>query len=168
MKKFLTLIIAVALLSSCEDSADAIVLTASSSVSESVMISIPQSTVSVDYDETINQDLNNVVSNLSDVTAINIDQLSYKFKNATGNTGATISSATLVVNGVTIATISNINITQESQNNTVFQITDTNVLDQLETIFLNNSTVTIQFSGTAVDGPIDFEMEVSIDLTVTL
>ena len=62
--------------------------------------------------------------------------LSYKFKNVTGNTNAVIESATIVINGNTIATISNVNIALEATNSTVFSITNTAVLDQLETLFL--------------------------------
>lgn len=168
MKKVFTLIFIAVFVMSCDVNSDPVEITASTSITESVSISIPQSNASVDYDETINQDLNNVISNLSQVSSINIDNLSYRYLTASGNSAATITSATLSVNGVTVSTISNVNISQAAQAGTVFEITDTNVLDQLETIFLNNSSVTIQFSGSAVDGPIDFNVEVSISLTATL
>jgi len=40
----------------------------------------------------------------------------------------------------------------------------------LESLFLNNASVDIQFTGTAISqaGPVDFEIELTIDLTVTL
>lgn len=169
MKKLLSLVFVMALLSSCEDT-DAIVITASTSINESVMVDVPQTNgASVAYDETVTQDLNQVVSNFDDITDINIDALSYKFKNVVGNTNAIIESATIVINGNTIATISNVNVAQEATNSTVFAITDTTVLNQLETLFLTNSSVSIQFSGMASSdaGDVSFEIEVSMDLTAT-
>ena len=169
MKKLLSLVFVMTLLSSCEDT-DAIVITASTSINESVMVDVPQTNgASVAYDETVTQDLNQVVSNFDDITDINIDALSYKFKNVVGNTNAIIESATIVINGNTTATISNVNVAQEATNSTVFAITDTTVLNQLETLFLTNSSVSIQFSGMASSdaGDVSFEIEVSMDLTAT-
>jgi len=170
MKKFFTLVFALVLISSCEDT-DAIEISTSTSINESVMVNVLQTNGSaIGYDETVTQDLTQVVSNFNDISNINIDALSYKFKNVTGNTNAVIESATIVINGNTIATISNVNIALEATNSTVFPITDTAVLDQLETLFLNNSSVTIQFSGMAItdESDVSFEIEVSMDLTAIL
>ncbi len=170
MKKLFILVFAMILVSSCEDTA-AIEITTSTSINESVAISVLQTSGNaIAYDETVTQDLTQLVSNFNDISDINIDALSYKFKNVTGNTNAVIESATIVISGNTIATISNVNIAQEATNATVFPITDTAILDQLETLFLNNSSVTIQFSGMAITdaGDVSFEVEVSMDLTATL
>mgnify|MGYP004486702977 FL=1 len=81
-----------------------------------------------------------------------------------------ITSATIEINATTVAVISNINIAQEALNGSVFEITDTAVLDQLETIFLNNSSVTIQLSGMAIsdEGDVNFDLEFSMQLTAAL
>ncbi|MEQ6122713.1 hypothetical protein AAON49_00765 [Pseudotenacibaculum sp. MALMAid0570] len=168
MKKFLSLILTIALLSSCDVNTDPIEITASTTIVESVSINIPQSSTSVNFDDTINQDLNDVFTNLNSATAINIDALSYKYTNASGNSGATISSATLVINGITVATITDVNITQASDAGTVFTITDTAILDQIESLLLNTSSVTIQFSGSVNDGPIQFDVQVTAALTASV
>ncbi|MFY0628764.1 MAG: hypothetical protein JXR05_00205 [Flavobacteriaceae bacterium] len=170
MKKVFTLLFAIAILSSCESNLDPIEITASTSITESVAVSIPQTTgTPISYDENSTQDLNQLISNLNQVTGINIDALSYKLKNATGNTNAVIQSASVVVNGNTVASISNVNIAQEATAGTVFSITDTAVLDQIESELLSDPTVTLQFMGTALsdDGQIDFAVEFSLNLTVT-
>ncbi|MBL4606166.1 MAG: hypothetical protein JKY02_11050 [Flavobacteriaceae bacterium] len=169
MKKVFTLLFAIALLSSCEDNLEPIEVTASISITESVAVNIPQTTgTPVSYDETATQDLNQLISNLNSVTAININALSYTYTNVTGNTNAVIQSASVVINGFTVASISNVNIGQEA--NTAIAITDTAVLDQIEALLLNDPTVIIQFVGTALsdDGSIDFDVEFSVSLTITL
>jgi uncharacterized membrane protein len=170
MKKLLTLVFAMILVSSCEDTAS-IEISTSTSINETVTVAVLQTTGNaVTYDETVTQDLNQLVSNFNDISNINIDALRYKFKNVTGNVNAVIESAIIVINGNTITTITNVNIAQEATNATIFPITDTAVLDQLETLFLNNNSLSIQFSGMVISdaGDVNFEIDVSIDLTATL
>lgn len=171
MKKLLSLFVVIALIASCDVNTDPIELTATATINEAIAISIPQTTgTTVNFDEDVDQDLSQIVSNFNDVTDININSLSYQYQNVVGNTNAVIQSATIVINGTTIATLSNVNINQAASNATVFEISDNSILDALEAQFLSNSTVNIQFSGTAVseEGEIDFEIALSINLTVTL
>ena len=171
MKKLIPLLLAMVLITSCEDNEIPVTLTASSAITESVAVSIPQTNgTSVAYDETVTQDLTAVISNFSDVTDITINSLSYEYKNVTGNTDAVLESATITINGSTISSVSFVNIAQEASNGTVFSITDQAVLDQLESLFLNNASLDIQFAGTAVSnaGSVNFDMEFSVNLTVTL
>jgi len=171
MKKLFPLLLAVVLITSCDINDNPITLTASSTITEAIPVSIPQTTgTSATYDQTVSQDLSDAIANFSDVTDIAINSLSYQFKNVTGNTDAVIESASIIINGNTVSSISFLNIAQEANNSTVFNITDQSVLSQLESLFLNNASVDIQFTGTAISqaGPVDFEIELTIDLTVTL
>lgn len=171
MRKIITLLFAAVLITSCDINENPITLTASSTVVEVVPVSIPQTNgTSVAYDHTVNQDLNEAIANFSDVTNIEINSFSYQYKNVTGNTDAVIESASIIINGNTASSISSVNIAQEANNGTVFSITDQALLSQLESIFLNSASVNIQFIGSAISdvGPVEFEIEVTIDLTVTL
>ncbi len=171
MKKIFPFLLTLVFLASCDVNTDPIELTATSDVNESISVSIPQTNgATVAFNESVTQNLNDIFSNFSDVSNVNINSLSYQYQNVTGNTDAVIESATISVNGTTIATLSNVNMAQEASNGTVFNIDDTAILDQLESLFLSNSSVNIQFSGTAVSeaGSVDFEIELSINLTVTL
>ena len=171
MKRLITLIFAVVLIVSCDINTDPIELTATSTINEAIQVSIPQTNgTSVAFNETVTQDLNDVFSNFSDVSNLNINSLSYQYGNVTGNTDAVIESATISINGTTIATLSNVNMAQAANAGTVFSIDDTATLDQLESLFLSNSSANIQFSGTAVSeaGSVDFQIQLSINLTVTL
>lgn len=171
MRKLFPFLFAVLLISSCDINTDPIELTATSDVNEAISVSIPQTNgATAAFNETVSQDLNDIFSNFSDVTNVNINSLSYQYQNVSGNTNAVIQSATIVVNGLTIATLSDVNISQSASASTVFEINDAAVLDQLEALFLNNTTATIEFSGTAVseEGAVDFEIALTINLTITL
>lgn len=170
MKKFIPLAIIALFIVSCEDS-NPITITATTSLEEAIPITIPQ-TIGTAHstDVTIDEDLSNIIDNLSDVNSIDITGLSYQFKNVTGNTDAVIQNATLVINGITVATISNININQEANNGTVFSISDEGVLNQLEDIIFNNSLVSINYASSTLSdqGSVSFDLEISIQISATL
>jgi hypothetical protein len=171
MKKITSLLLVMFLIVACDINTDPIELTATSDVNESISVSIPQTNgASVAFDQTVDQNLDNIFSNFADVTDVNINSLSYQYSNVTGNANAEIQSATISVNGVVIANLSNVNMAQEASNGTVFQITDNAILDQIESLFLTNSTATISFAGMAVseEGAVSFDVALTINLTVTL
>ncbi|MDA9070717.1 hypothetical protein N9Q22_00810 [bacterium] len=165
MKKLFPLLLTLLLISSCEDSIE---VTTTTNINESASVTILETNgTAINFNEVIEGDLNQLVSNFNSINDITIDSLSYTFANVTGNENAVITSATIEINATTVAVISNINIAQEALNGSVFEITDTAVLDQLETIFLNNSSVTIQLSGMAIsdEGDVNFDLEFSMQLT---
>lgn len=170
MRKVLLLIIAALVLSSCDINTEPIELTNTTVVNEIVAVSIPQTSgESVDFNENVDQDLSAIISNFNEINDININSLSYQYQNVSGNTNAVIQSATIVINGTTIATLSDLNINQEASNGTIFEISDVAILDAIEAQFLSNSNANIQFSGSAVseEGSVDFDIAISINLTVT-
>ena len=168
MKKLFPLLLTLLLISSCEDSIE---VTTTTNINESASVTILETNgTAINFNEVIEGDLNQVVSNFNSINDITIDSLSYTFANVTGNENAVITSATIEINATTVAVISNINIAQEALNGSVFEITDPTVLAQLETIFLNNSSVTIQLTGMATsdEGDVNFDLEFSMQLTVAL
>jgi hypothetical protein len=168
MKKLFPLLLTLLLISSCEDSIE---VTTTTNINETASVTILETNgTAINFNEVIEGDLNQLVSNFNSINDITIDSLSYTFANVTGNENAVITSATIEINATTVAVISNINIAQEALNGSVFEITDTAVLDQLETIFLNNSSVTIQLSGMAIsdEGDVNFDLEFSMQLTAAL
>ena len=125
MKNFLPLLLAVVFISSCEDNEMEVTLTANFSINESVAIQVPQTNgTAITYGEMVSQDLNEVVANFDDVSDITINSLSYQYQNITGNTNAVLESATIRINGNEIANISSVNVAEEANNGSVFNITD--------------------------------------------
>ncbi len=170
MKKILPLLFTMIFLASCEDS-DPIEITVNNVINESISVNVPQTNgIPLEYDQTTTQDLSQIVSNFSSISSINIDTLQYQFTNVTGNTNALLQSAVIVIQGNEIASMSNVNIADLAANGAVYSITDQAILNQLELDLLNNNSLIIQFSGTAIseEGAVDFQIEVSIEITATL
>lgn len=167
MKKLFSFLLVLFVVQSCEEPVE---ITETMVVNQSAIVTINQTNgTSVNFNDVIEGDLNQVVSNFNSITDITIDSLTYSFSNLIGNENASIVSASIEINGITVAVVSDLNIAQEIDNESVFQITDLNVLDQLETSFLNNSSVALNLSGMAIseEGDVSFEIGVSMQLTAS-
>ena len=167
MKNVFPFLFALILIYSCEESVE---ITETMVVNQSATITINETNgTAVNFNDVIEGDLNQVISNFNSINDITINSLSYSFSNLIGNENASIVNASIEINGITIAVISGINIAQEIDNESVFQITDLNVLDQLETSFLNNSSVTLNLTGMAIseEGDVSFEIGISMQLTAS-
>ncbi|MDC1167916.1 hypothetical protein OAT36_03280 [Flavobacteriaceae bacterium] len=167
MKKLFPFLLVLFVVQSCEEPVE---ITETMVVNQSTIVTINQTNgTSVSFNDVIEGDLNQVVSNFNSITDITIDSLTYSFSNLIGNENASIVSASIEINGITVAVVSDLNIAQEIDNESVFQITDLNVLDQLETSFLNNSSVALNLSGMAIseEGDVSFEIGVSMQLTAS-
>ena len=105
---------------SCEEPVE---ITETMVVNQSAIVTINQTSgSSVNFNDVIEGDLNQVVSNFNSITDITIDSLTYSFSNLIGNENASIVSASIEINGITVAVVSDLNIAQEIDNESVFQI----------------------------------------------
>ena len=167
MKKLIPFLLALIVVQSCEEPVE---ITETMVINESATVTIEETNgTAVNFSDIIEGDVNQVVSNFNSINDLTIDSLSYSFTNLTGNENASIISASIDINGINVAVVSDLNIAQEVENESIFQITDLNVLDQLETSFLNNSVVTLNLSGMAIseEGDVSFDIELSMQLTAT-
>lgn len=167
MKKLIPFLLALIVVQSCEEPVE---ISETMVINESATVTIEETNgTAVNFSDIIEGDVNQVVSNFNSINDLTIDSLSYSFTNLTGNENASIISASIDINGINVAVVSDLNIAQEVENESIFQITDLNVLDQLETSFLNNSAVTLNLSGMAIseEGDVSFDIELSMQLTAT-
>ena len=167
MKKLIPFLLALIVVQSCEEPVE---ITETMVINESATVTIEETNgTAVNFSDIIEGDVNQVVSNFNSINDLTIDSLSYSFTNLTGNENASIISASIDINGINVAVVSYLNIAQEVENESIFQITDLNVLDQLETSFLNNSAVTLNLSGMAIseEGDVSFDIELSMQLTAS-
>ena len=167
MKKLFPFLLVLIVISSCEDVLE---ITETMVVNQSATVTIEQTNgTAVNFNDVIEGDLNQVISNFNSINDITIDSLSYSFANLNGNENALIVSASIEINGIIVADVSEVNIAQEVENQSLFEITDVNVLEQLETSFLNNSAVTLNLSGMAIseEGDVSFDIVLSMQLTAS-
>ncbi len=163
MKKLVNLIVLFFVFSSCINNTDFEII---SSVTGIVSVSIPQTNETPhSSDNTISIELNDIASNLDNASEINIDALSYTFTNVDGNTNGVIQTASLSINTITVADVTNINISQEED--TVFEITDATLLNQIEQQLLSGSELTIRLTTSTLsdESPVSFDIEVAVTLS---
>lgn len=163
MKKIFSFLFVFLIFISCVDDGG---LRITSSTTGTVSISIPQTNGTAhSSDNTVSRELNDIVSNLDNASEINIDALSYTFTNVDGNTNAVIQAASLSINTITVADVTNINISQEED--TVFEITDATLLNQIEQQLLSGSELTIRLTTSTLsdESPVSFDIEVAVTLS---
>ncbi len=166
MKKIASLLFAVFILMSCEDNQTTVNTSTPYTLDESFEVGIPQTgSGQTTFTETSTHDLSQLIANYSNINSVTVNSLTYQFSNFSGDTNGVISTATLTVNNVVIATISNVNISQEAANGTVFQIADPAVVSQIETILETTSIVNLQASGTINSSiPLNFTIDLHLDI----
>ena len=169
MKKIITLVFALVLLSACNDSQE--ILGTTSEIAGNLIIDAPQTQgTSESHDVSVNQDLSLIIPNFNRISSINVNRLSFLYGNVTGNANAVIEEGIIVVNGVTITTINNVNVTTAANGETVFSIVDGNILSQLGTQLLANGFIVIDFIGSILsdEDPVNFSVVVSLNITATI
>ena len=96
--------------------------------------------------------------------------LTVKFKDYTGNNTEVINSGALYADNLVLGAVTNLNISQGANQETVFNIQDKTILHELETMLLNNQKTTIKFSGQAQTGAVsmslNLELFIKIEATV--
>ena len=111
MRKLVSFLFALTVVLSCEEPTE---ITESMVINETATVTIQQTNgTAVNFNDSIEGDLNQVVSNFNSISDITIDSLSYVFANLTGNENASIVSAVIEINGIIVADVSDINIAQE-------------------------------------------------------
>ena len=173
MKKVILLVILATLSVSCNSLLELLELKVDNDLSEDINVSVPKTTGATgNFDLTKAVDLRSgdFAEYVDKITAVKINSFNFKFKEFVGNSAGTIPSGTIKFDNTTVGTITNLNVSKEAIAGTVFEITDTAILSQLENTFVNNSSTVITLTGNAHSeaGPMDFKVEVNISLTATI
>mgnify|MGYP000103127658 CR=1 FL=1 len=173
MKKLILLLVIACVSVSCDSLFELLELKVNNDLTENVEVSVPQTfgkTDVVDFTRTIDLSSGDLGEYIGKITAIEITAFNYKVIQFTGNTNGTISSGVLKFDDVQVSTITNLNISQAANKETVFQITDPTVISKLENTLLNNNSTVISLAGNASsdDGSMDFKIEVNISLIATI
>lgn len=170
MKKIVLLLSVVLAFTSCLDS-NPVELTATNAITKQVDVTVAQTNGTPrSLNATATVKLSDVISNVADITDVTINRLSYKFIEFTGNTDGVIQSISLKVNNDVLGTGSNIKVAQESENGTVFQITDTAKIAILENLLKNSTSANLAVEGSALSdaGNMEFKIEIFVNVTVKL
>jgi hypothetical protein len=108
-----------------------------------------------------------IQDNLDLIQNIAINSLTYEIRDFTGAEDATITEASLSFNGTSIS-VSNINLQESDDNNTVYEIEDTTLFNSIANDLGNNPEITATITGTINATPVKFDVIVNLDVTVTV
>ena len=173
MKKYIHLLFLSLIVSSCGSLDELLELKVENSLTESISVSVPQTgatAVAFDLSSTVNLNTGDLAQYKDKISAVQINTLTYKFIDFTGNTAGTIPSGTLKFDDVVVGEMTGFNISAAAAAGTIFEITDVAKLNLIASNFVNNSEVSVKLIGTVLSeaGNMDFKVEVFMNLTATI
>lgn len=167
MKKVTSILIGVLFIAftACDITDTPIELSVTNSITKDIAVSVNQTNGSQSLSETTTVNLSDIVSNVGDITDVKINSLTYKFKDFTGNTDGRVESISLKINNSEFANGTDIDPSKEESFNV-----DSSKFATLESILKNDSQTTLAVDGSLQSnaGDMSFNIEILIDLTVTL
>lgn len=119
---------------------------------------------STTIDLTTNVDIQTNVDLLQNVS---INSLTYEISDFSGVENAKITEASLNF-GSTSIVISDIDLQQSDLDNTVYMITDVNLLNAIANALLSNTVITASIIGSVDATPVQFDVKINLDVTVTI
>lgn len=111
-----------------------------------------------------NQQIQDNLNLLQDVT---INSLTYEISNYVGAEGLKITSASINFSGTSIS-VSDIDLKQSDDNNTVYPIADAAQLNAIANDLQSNTEITATVTGSVDGTPVEFDVIVTLDVTVTI
>jgi hypothetical protein len=114
-----------------------------------------------------NQDIQD---NLELIQSVSVNSLNYEINNFVPGEGAEdaiITSASLTL-GSTVISVSNINLKASDDNNIVYEVENSSLLNAIANALASNTAITASVSGTVDSVPVTFDVIITIDVKVTI
>ena len=111
-----------------------------------------------------NQEIQDNLNLLQNVT---LNSLTFEIDDYVGEAGIMITEASLIFGGTTIS-VSDIDLKASDDNNVVTSIGNASQLIDIANVLQNNTSITAEVTGTVSGAPVNFNVKVNLDVTVTL
>ncbi|MGV6830906.1 MAG: hypothetical protein ACWA5P_05035 [bacterium] len=172
MNKISTLLLMVcAVVFSCDELDELTEFDISDNFSTTVNVSVSEASDQPQtFSETATLDIGanqEIQDNADLIQGISINSLTYEIANYTGIENATLSNASLNF-GSTSISIDDINLPQSDTDGTIYTISNSQQLSAIASALANSQSITITASGTLSGSPVDFDVIINVDLTVTI
>ncbi|MDP5081053.1 MAG: hypothetical protein NWP87_00245 [Winogradskyella sp.] len=111
-----------------------------------------------------------IQDNLDLIQNISLNSLTYEISNFIAGEGAedaVITEASLTL-GSTMISVSNINLKASDDNNTLYTVENSSLLNAIASALESNTAITASVSGTVDSTPVTFDVIINLDVTVTV
>jgi len=162
--KLLAVLLIAFTFNSCDEVNDLADISIETSLTEQIDVQITEDQDQVSDQIVLSIDNSDTHDYLDKLKSISIEKLTYKFIGFSGNDTCNMS--------VDISTDGNVldtktfQIKQESDNGTIYEITDVAKLNAMATALKNNQQVSFEMDGTVSDGPANFKIEVTATIKI--
>lgn len=174
-KKISYLLFLIISIHSCDEANDALnkikTIDISNDFSETITIDIPElSTTEQSFSEITTIDIasnEQIQENLDLIEDVTINTITYEISNFTGSENAIVEKASIDFNDTSI-NISDINLKNADDNNTIFTIDDTSILNTISSILQDNTEIDVTLTGVINTSPVVFDITFNVDTTVAV
>jgi hypothetical protein len=157
--------------SSCDEVDKLTEFDVNDTITTTINVSVPDNQGNpITLDDTTEIDLSSIdeiQDNMDLIQSVRVTSISYEITNFDGAAEATISNASMAF-GTTNISVSDINLQEADNNNTVFTITDTGDLNAISNALESNSSINLVLTGTINSTPLTFDVIVRVDVTVVV
>ena len=108
-----------------------------------------------------------IQDNLDLIQDVNLNSLTFEIDNYVGEPGIMLTEASISFGGITIM-VAEIDLKASDDTNTVTTIGDTAQLNAIASLLQNNTAITATATGTVSGAPVNFDVIINLDVTVTI
>lgn len=170
--KFSFVLLIMTVVFSCDELDELTEFDVTEDFSTSINISVPEDSegMSQTFSESATIDIasnQEIQDNLDLIENVSLNSLTYEISNFTGAEGAIITEASVSFNGSSIS-VSDINLQESDTNNTIYEIADSTLLNNIANALENNPEITLSVTGNVNATPVTFDVIINLDVTVTI
>ncbi|MFK7833030.1 MAG: hypothetical protein AB8B52_07130 [Winogradskyella sp.] len=108
-----------------------------------------------------------IQSSIDLIQGVTVNDLTYEIDNFEGAPNATLTEGTFTFGSTTIS-ITDVNLEESDDNNTVYTIEDAAALNAIASALANESSITASVNGTVSGTPVSFDILLELDVTTTV
>jgi len=164
--KILAILLVVISFQSCDKLEELADIDFNTSINQKIAIHIDQYQEGINETAIISLDNGDTHDYLDKFKSVSITKMSYKIIDFIGDPEGSV-NIEISVDGVSLLQENSI-VKQANDNNTIFEITDTNKLNVIAAALKNNHQVSVSVRGTSIvtNDAMDFKVDVTIDLAI--
>ena len=167
--KFLAILLISFTFNSCDEVEKLADVDFSTTLVEKIPVHFDEDTTQESIDLSIDMSLDNVDTHdyLDKIKNLSIKKLTYKIVDLTGGDESSYMQVNLLMDAFELQHNLAMNIQEDFNNETIFEITDVNLLNQIANSIKTNKQISVSLSGDYQSQTItDFKIEVTLDLDV--
>jgi hypothetical protein len=168
--KISTLLLLMIAVTSCDDLDELTEFDITEDFNTTINVDVPADAPSLTWTEEATIDITSnaeIQNNLNLIQDVTLNQLTFEIANYVGEAGIMVTEASINFADISIM-VADIDLKAADDNNVVTVIGDTAQLNAIAAVLQNNNSITATVTGTVSGAPVNFDVIINLDVTVTV